>query len=116
MAKQQRGNRFRGMTQALKGEILPEQEAIEAETPESEPEVTTPEPAPTPAPTPTPAPEPRRTRAKGKRSDPSYIQVGAYIPKALNKDVKRKLVDTEQDFSELVTQLLAQWVQEADGD
>jgi hypothetical protein len=55
-------------------------------------------------------PQRRRRKATGKRSDPNYIQVGAYIPKELNKDVKRLLVDTEGDFSDLVTELLKQWV------
>lgn len=59
-----------------------------------------------------PAPEPkqRKRKATGKRSDPNYIQVGAYIPKELNKDVKRLLVDVDKDFSELVTELLEGWV------
>jgi len=52
----------------------------------------------------------RRGRAKGKRSDPNYTQVGAYIPKALDKAVKRKLVDEDRDFSELVAHLLNEWV------
>lgn len=65
--------------------------------------------------TPQPEPEPeepkqRQRKATGKRSDPNYIQVGAYIPKDLNKNVKRLLVDTEGDFSDLVTELLEEWV------
>ncbi|MBD1914440.1 MULTISPECIES: hypothetical protein [Cyanophyceae] len=65
------------------------------------------------APDPVPETEPkkRQRKATGKRSDPNYIQVGAYIPIELNKSVKRRLVDTDQDFSELVAELLAQWVQ-----
>lgn len=52
----------------------------------------------------------RRGRAKGKRSDPNYTQVGAYIPKTLDKAVKRKLLDEEMDFSELIAHLLETWV------
>jgi len=63
-----------------------------------------------PPPEPAPGPKQRQRRALGKRSDPDYIQVGAYIPKALNKDVKRLLVDVDQDFSELVAELLQKWV------
>lgn len=59
---------------------------------------------------PEPKPRQRQRKATGKRSDPSYIQVGAYIPIELNKSVKRRLVDTDQDFSELVAELLDQWV------
>lgn len=63
----------------------------------------------------TPDPEPKRRQrrqAAGKRSDPNYIQVGSYIPKELNKDVKRQLVDYEGDFSDLVAELLEDWVKQ----
>ena len=68
------------------------------------------------APDPEPEAEPkkRQRKATGKRSDPNYIQVGAYIPIELNKSVKRRLVDTDQDFSDLVAELLDQWVQSHD--
>jgi hypothetical protein len=62
-------------------------------------------------PAPEEEPKKRQRKATGKRSDPNYIQVGAYIPIELNKRVKRQLVDTDQDFSELVAELLDQWVQ-----
>lgn len=56
---------------------------------------------------------PKRGRAKGKRSDPNYIQVGAYIPKELDRQVKRVLVDEDNlDFSDLVAQLLEDWVKQ----
>ncbi|WP_346293989.1 hypothetical protein [Sphaerothrix gracilis] len=55
-------------------------------------------------------PKRRQRKATGKRSDPNYIQVGAYIPKELNKEVKRSLVDYEGDFSDLVTELLEGWI------
>jgi hypothetical protein len=67
------------------------------------------------APQPEPAPEEpkrRQRKATGKRSDPNYIQVGAYIPKELNKEVKRSLVDYEGDFSDLVTHLLKDWLEQ----
>jgi len=57
-------------------------------------------------------PKKRQRKATGKRSDPNYIQVGAYIPIELNKSVKRLLVDDDKDFSDLVSKLLEQWVQE----
>ncbi|MGG6242863.1 hypothetical protein ACQ4N7_30070 [Nodosilinea sp. AN01ver1] len=56
-------------------------------------------------------PQKRQRKATGKRSDPNYIQVGAYIPIELNKSVKRLLVDDDKDFSDLVSELLEQWVQ-----
>lgn len=58
-----------------------------------------------------PAAQPQRKRKKtGKRSDPNYIQVGAYIPKHLNEEVKIKLVRHEGDFSDLITELLEKWL------
>lgn len=65
----------------------------------------------TPEPAPEDPPKKRQRKATGKRSDPNYIQVGAYIPIELNKQVKRRLIDTDQDFSDLVAELLEQWVQ-----
>ena len=49
------------------------------------------------------------TKGKGKRSDPTYHQVGAYVPNELYKDVKEKLVREDIDFSDLVTTLLYGW-------
>ncbi|NEP58686.1 MAG: hypothetical protein F6K31_16990 [Symploca sp. SIO2G7] len=59
-----------------------------------------------------PAPAQRKRKKTGKRSDPNYIQVGAYIPRTLNEEVKIKLVRHSGDFSDLITQLLEQWVNE----
>ena len=57
-----------------------------------------------------PAPAQRKRKKTGKRSDPDYIQVGAYIPRTLNEDVKIKLVRHDGDFSDLITELLEKWV------
>lgn len=59
---------------------------------------------------PPPVAEPKKGRAKGKRSDPNYTQIGAYIPVDLHKRVKRRLVDEDIDLSDLITQLLDEWV------
>ncbi len=50
-------------------------------------------------------------RPKGKRSDPSYEQVTAYLPRALYKRVRLALMqaDDRQDFSDLVADLLTEW-------
>ena len=53
---------------------------------------------------------PKRGRQKGKRSNPDYTQVGAYIPRSLDKAVKRKLLDEDIDFSDLVAELLIKWL------
>lgn len=50
-------------------------------------------------------------RAVGKRSKTdTYTQVSAYIPKDTHKKVKAALIDDERDFSELVSDLLAEWL------
>lgn len=67
---------------------------------------------PEPEPAPKVEPTKRQRKATGKRSDPNYIQVGAYIPIELNKSVKRRLVDADKDFSNLVSELLEQWVKQ----
>lgn len=60
---------------------------------------------------PSESPTKRRKRAKtGKRSDPSYTQVGCYIPKELNSKVKVRLVEDSRDFSDLVAELLNEWL------
>lgn len=58
----------------------------------------------------TPAPAQRKRKKTGKRSDPNYIQVGAYIPRTLNEEVKIKLVRHDGDFSDLITELLEKWI------
>lgn len=55
----------------------------------------------------------RRSRAKtGKRSDPAYTQVGCYLPRDLNNQVKVKLVGDSRDFSDLAAELLEKWLSE----
>jgi len=53
---------------------------------------------------------PKKGRAKGKRSDPNYVQVGAYIPRDLDKQVKLKLIESDREFSDLVADLLRNWL------
>ena len=64
------------------------------------------------APTAPPSPAPRIGRPPGKRSDPAYDQVTAYIPKALYRDVRILLLQEwqDQEFSELVAELLSAWL------
>jgi len=85
------------------------------------------EAAPQPVPVETPSsPEPgsdapRRTGrpATGKKSDPTYRQVTAYVRKDLYKNVSDALYDESRgrpdakrkEFSELVDELLEQWWQ-----
>jgi len=67
--------------------------------------------------------EPQRTGrpANGKKSDPNYRQVTAYIRKDLYEDITFALHQDSRgqpkrkEFSELVDELLERWRQERDG-
>ena len=50
----------------------------------------------------------------GKRSDPDYKVVGIQLPIALHRKAKELLLKDgdERNFSELMTQLLSEWVNE----
>jgi hypothetical protein len=65
-----------------------------------------------PPPSPAPAAAVERKGRGGKSSDPNYSQFSVYLPKLLRKKVGRALddADTGQDFSELVQELLQQWL------
>jgi hypothetical protein len=71
-------------------------------------------PAAAPAP-PAAVPEPTYTRlarpkaAAGKRSDPKYKQISAFVPKLLYKDIQVLLLQRDKDFSDLLEELLAAW-------
>ena len=54
----------------------------------------------------------RRGRPPAKHSDPDYVQATAYIRKETHRDVKIELLrsDPSIEFSELVEQLLADWL------
>ncbi len=55
---------------------------------------------------------PRRGRPTGKRSNPDYEQVTAYLNKQTNEDARVKLIreGKRRDFSELVEELLQKWL------
>lgn len=55
-------------------------------------------------------PEPKPKRA-GKRDDPEYTQISVYIRKEPYHEVKRKLIGSGQDFSDLVNHLVVDWLQ-----
>lgn len=61
-----------------------------------------------------PQPEPRRGRPPGgKRNNPDYEQVTAYLKKDTYRRVKIRLLEMERqgEFSELVEVLLTRWLQ-----
>jgi hypothetical protein len=92
-------NKFSALSKAMKGETLPEQqESVAIAESQPDPEITQPI---------------KKSRAKGKRSNPDYEQIGVYIPKKINLEVKRKLLDRNDfDFSDLVSHLLDRWIQD----
>jgi hypothetical protein len=50
-------------------------------------------------------------RPRGKRSDPDFTPIYAYIRKTTHKEVKIKLIrQGGQDLSELLDELLAAWL------
>ncbi len=51
-----------------------------------------------------------RPGGKGKRGNPDYFQVTAYIPKTLHNETKVNLIrQGNREFSELVEELLLTW-------
>jgi len=78
-----------------------------------DPDEAPPDPTPaTPSPTAPPSPAPRKGRPPGKRSDPAYEQVTAYIPGDLYRKIRIGLLEDAkgQEFSELVADLLSAWL------
>ena len=56
--------------------------------------------------------EAKQLKTRGKRSNPDYEQVSAYIRKDTYKDVKIALLQQAEskDFSDLVEELLVKWL------
>jgi hypothetical protein len=46
----------------------------------------------------------------GKRSDPAYRQISTYVRSDLYRSVKRELLLDDRDFSDLMDELLAEWI------
>ena len=65
-----------------------------------------------PAPVVMPTKRPGRGMPRGKRSDPNFEQITAYIRKQTHQGVKIALLQEGrgQEFSELVEDLLAKWL------
>lgn len=59
-----------------------------------------------------PTPEPKQKRV-GKRDHPDYTQISVYIRKKPYHEAKRSLIGSDKDFSDLVNELLANWLSEA---
>jgi hypothetical protein len=46
----------------------------------------------------------------GKRSNPAYRQISTYVRSDLYRLVKRELLMEDRDFSDLIDELLGEWV------
>ncbi len=89
-------NRFKELGAALKGKELPEETITTSPTSEVDIKVSS-----------------SKRRKKGKRSDPDYEQVGVYIQRKLHLEVKQRLLtNSERDFSDLVNELITNWLDE----
>jgi hypothetical protein len=101
-------SKFGDVFGAIKGGADPEPvEQLEPEpAPPAQPEIT---------PTQEPAPK-KRGRAPGKRSDPNYELVGAYIKKTTYTAVQDALwqesrrAGRKKEYSDLVEELLSEWL------
>jgi len=51
-----------------------------------------------------------RGRPPGKHSDPNYTLVGAYVRRSVCDAVKKRLTAGKTEFSQLVEQLLSEWL------
>ncbi len=108
-------SKFRGILDATKGRAPTTPEAPARPGPTGPPPRSAPPPPPAapPCPAPAEAPAPRGPgRPRGKRSDPAFEQVTAYVPRALYRRVRVALLEADrgQEFSELVAELLADWL------
>ncbi|MCF2970734.1 hypothetical protein L1047_05935 [Synechococcus sp. Nb3U1] len=55
-------------------------------------------------------PEPPEPLRPPKPNSSEYIKLTAYIPKDTHRAVKRILLESDQDLSELIEALLTQWL------
>ena len=61
------------------------------------------------------AASPRKVgRPPGKKSNPDYTQVTVYLRKQTHLAAKKRLLDEGGEFSELVEDLVTQWIQKSE--
>lgn len=54
---------------------------------------------------------PKKSKSSGKRTDPTYKQVGAYVKKDTYLQIQKLLLDKpDKDFSDLVQELLSDYL------
>jgi len=58
-----------------------------------------------------PAPAVTRTpRPMGKRQDPRYQQISAYVRRDLYDEIRKRLIGQEMDFSDLLERWMNEWL------
>jgi len=108
MADKKKGGRFANLARQARGE-----EEIPEPQPTQEPQIEVEQENPAK----------KRGRPSGRRSDPDYTQISAYIPLELLHEVqelllqerKRKKLRSGIDVSGLVEKLLTEWVKQQRG-
>lgn len=58
------------------------------------------------------SPESEKTTRLAKRADPAFMKFTTYIRKSTHLGVKTRLVSKEKELSDLVEELLANWLRE----
>ena len=46
----------------------------------------------------------------GKTSNPDFVQISAYIRKETKRQARTLLIDSEEDLSDVIEKLLAEWI------
>jgi hypothetical protein len=49
-------------------------------------------------------------KSVGKRQDPNYQQISAYVRKDLYSQIRRELIGGQEDFSDLLEHWMEQWL------
>lgn len=61
------------------------------------------------------AEEPRRLgRPPGKKTSPDYVQVTVYLRRSVHQSARKLLIDERRQFSDLVDELVENWVQKSE--
>ena len=55
-------------------------------------------------------------KKKAKGSDPDYIRTTVYLPKQLHRRLKAAALDEEREMSEIVEDLVSQWLESRSSD
>ena len=57
---------------------------------------------------------PKLGRPPGKSRDPNYTQVTVYLRKSVHRTARKMLIDERRQFSDLVDELVSQWIQHSE--